>query len=524
MKTVKKIVLAAATLGLSAAHLSAYVSVNPGDLDSAGTVTWTKANNPYVLNGSIFVKGGTDLVIQPGVIIRGQGRSQAGSAGAPGSLTVTQSGTINANGSPTDPIIFTTAVLDSNSDGVADTVDDPGTDEDGHYVQSTGSSDVFLDATPATVPLGPLNSSSVANESLWGGLVILGSAPTSVGTATADQGNATAQVHHIEGLPKTTDSQYGGNITQDNSGVVRYVSVRHGGDEIGTANEINGVTLGGVGAGTLIEFVEVYCNYDDGFEFFGGTVNTNNLVVTYAGDDQFDGDQGWVGVNQYWFAAMPYFTIGSKNGDKAFEFEGDDGNTAVSAHNVNASGALAPLADYSVYNATIICASASPNNTVSANGQIDLKSRFGGAIYTSLFVDQASPAIVSLSFNSNGAHFVENSFVSDATGFVTATNTALGSADTNVSNTVTDGTAFGDPNIIGKDQTWAKDTSGDTPVDSNTLNPRFQSLAFNGTTNTILEVGVAERNSYVGAFDPDANLDLWTTGWTALNTYGVLVD
>lgn len=510
MKNIKTIAFAAAALGASAASLSAYVSVNPGDLDAAGTVTWTKANSPYVLNGTIFVKGGTDLVIQPGVVIRGQGRSASGTAGAPGSLVVTQTGTINAAGDENDPIIFTTAALDQNGDDIADLTD-------GFFDQSTGGvGEVFLDATPSTAPLAPIDGNGDANESLWGGLVILGSAPTSVGTSTAGQGNATAQLHHIEGLPKTSDSVYGGNITQDNSGVLRYVSVRHGGDEIGSANEINGVTLGGVGAGTLIEFVEVYCNFDDGFEFFGGTVNTNNLVVTYAGDDQFDGDQGWVGVNQYWFAALPYFTIGSKDGDKAFEFDGDDGNTSVSAHNVNASGALAPLADYAVYNATIIAADAAPGNSVSSNGAIDLKARFGGAIYTSLFVDQASPGVIISSVNSNGAHFVENSFVSDVAGFVGATNTALAGATTNTSNFVTDGATFGDPNIIGKDQTWA--------LNSGTLNPRFGGLAFNGTTNTILEVGVAERNSFRGAFNPDANLDLWTTGWTALNIQGVLVD
>lgn len=509
MKSICKLTFAAATLGLSAASLSAYVAVNPGDLDSAGTVTWTKANNPYVLNGTIFVKGGTDLVIEPGVVIRGQGRSAAGTAGAPGSLVVTQTGTINASGSSTDPIIFTTAALDENGDDIADTTG-------GFFDQSTSSSDTFLDATPSTAPLAPIDGNGDANESLWGGLVVLGQAPTSVGTDTAEQGNATAQLHHIEGLPKTSDSVYGGNVTQDNSGVLRYVSVRHGGDEIGSANEINGVTLGGVGAGTLIEFVEVYCNYDDGFEFFGGTVNTNNLVVTYAGDDQFDGDQGWVGVNQYWFAALPYFTIGSKNGDKAFEFDGDDGNTPVTDHNVNGSGALAPLADYAVYNSTIISASASPSNSVSANGQIDLKARFGGAIYTSLFVDQASPGVIISSTNSNGAHFVENSFVSDEAGFVAATNTALAGADTNTNSFVTDGFGFGDPNIIGKDHTWGSNTQ--------TLNPRFGGLAFNGTTNTILETGVAERNSYRGAFNPDSNLDLWTTGWTALNIQGVLVD
>ena len=88
---------------------------------------------------------------------------------------------------------------------------------------------------------------------------------------------------------------------------MRFVSIRHAGDEIGNSNELNGLTLGGVGSGTTIENVEVYVNFDDGIEWFGGTVNGKNLHVAFVGDDTFDLDEGYTGVNQFLFGVMPFF-------------------------------------------------------------------------------------------------------------------------------------------------------------------------------------------------------------------------
>jgi len=477
-----------------------YTSVS-SDVES--DVTWTTAGSPYILQDTIYVKSDAVLTIEPGVIVRGQPRSATTN---PGSLVITQAGTIIADGDPNSPIIFTTAAIDANDDNIADL---DGSD----FARFTGT-EAFLDADPAASPLGPVDGNGDSNESYWGGLVVLGEAPTNVGTAdkTATD-NPVPALHHIEGLAKTNDTVYGGHKFNDNSGVLRYVSVRHGGDEIGTGNEINGVTLGGVGAGTTIEYCEVYCNFDDGFEFFGGTVNTNHLVVTYAGDDQFDGDQGWTGINQYWFATLPYFTIGSKSGDKGFEFDGDDGLTA-NEHLTDQSGNFINFADYTVYNATIIGADAATGNSVSTNGQINLKANFGGSIYTSYFFEAGVPAIDSVS-STTGAHLVENTFVSTATDFVTNVNAALSSSlvSTNEGNVVTAG-GFGAPLLVGSDQAWGG---------TDTLNPRI-GFAFSGVQNTILEQQGAERNDYRGAFDPDANVELWTTGWTVLNTAGVLVD
>jgi hypothetical protein len=498
----KKSIVSTLTLAVSAASAFAQTTVSS---NVTADTTWNLAGSPYILESTIFVNNNATLTIDPGVIVRGQPRT---ASTLPGALVITQSGSIIANGNAGNPIIFTTAAIDVDADDVAD--------DDGAVtpalVKWTGS-EAFLDDDPANTPLSALDGNGDANVSLWGGLIILGNAPTNVGTTgDAAVSNPQAQVSHIEGLTKTTDTRYGGSFANDNSGILRYVSVRHGGDEIGTANEINGITLGGVGAGTTMEYCEVYMNFDDGFEFFGGTINTNHLVVTFAGDDQFDGDQGWTGKNQFWFGVLPYFTVGSKNGDKGFEFDGDDGlafdgislNTDT---NSDLSAVTSPYSDYEVYNATLIGNASATGNSVSANGRIALKSRFSGTIANGYFVNLGDQAGIS-----DGGTFevtVVNSTFGVATATnVTDTNTALGGFTTS-GNFV--GTTY---TVVGGDQATA---SG--------LNPRPQ-LGFPLTpfqTDLTVPAGY-EQVSYRGAFDTDGSKDLWTKGWTVLNKQGILVD
>jgi hypothetical protein len=140
------------------------------------------------------------------------------------------------------------------------------------------------------------------NVALWGGVVMLGKAPTNTAgastAAVADAGDDIAEGFTVPGFPEALVT-YGGVLPHDSSGIVRYVSVRHGGDEIGTSNELNGFTLGGVGDGTVFDHNEVYANFDDGFEWFGGTMNADHLMVSHVGDDGYDIDQGYSGVLQF---------------------------------------------------------------------------------------------------------------------------------------------------------------------------------------------------------------------------------
>ena len=140
----------------------------------------------------------------------------------------------------------------------------------------------------------------------WGGLIILGSAPI------ANAGGV-AFVEGVIGQP------YGGNDADDNSGVMRYVRVWHGGRSIGQDNEINGITLAGVGRGTTVDHCEVAYNLDDGFEMFGGTVDLTNCSVVNVGDDAFDTDNGYQGRGQFLFVHR------DADSDKAHEMDSATG-------------------------------------------------------------------------------------------------------------------------------------------------------------------------------------------------------
>lgn len=166
-----------------------------------------------------------------------------------------------------------------------------------------------------TAEADPIESGQIASptlpsdlDGLWGGIIVLGYAPIS----------ADASSVQIEGIPVSDkNGLYGGDKEDDNSGVIKYVSVRHGGANIGEGNEINGITFGGVGSGTVVENIEVVANQDDGVEFFGGSVSAKNVLVWNNGDDALDTDQGWSGTVDNFVVINP--------GDEALELDGGEG-------------------------------------------------------------------------------------------------------------------------------------------------------------------------------------------------------
>jgi hypothetical protein len=225
-----------------------------------GTVTWTK-DKSYLLNGFVFVNDGQTLTIEAGTVVR----AKTGQGSLASALIVARGGTLIAEGTRSDPIIFT----------------------------------VEGDDLEGSVPLEA--------RGLWGGLIVLGNATV----------NTSSGEHMIEGIPISEPRGiYGGPDDDDNSGILRYLSIRHGGTNIGEDNEINGLTLGGVGRQTTIEFIEVISNADDGVEFFGGDVNCKNMTVAFCGDDAFDMDQGYHGKGQFWLA------ISSMDSDRCAEISG----------------------------------------------------------------------------------------------------------------------------------------------------------------------------------------------------------
>lgn len=244
--------------------------------DIIANTTWT-ADKIVELDGRIFVTEGATLTIEPGTIIK----ANAGSGANASVLVVTRGSKIEAVGTASAPIVFTSA-----ADNIA-------------IGQTAGTN---LDQN---------------DRGLWGGLILLGNAP-----ASFDGDAISAQ---IEGLPTDTDGDkglYGGSDAADDSGTVQYVSIRHGGALIGEGNEINGLTLGAVGTGTTIDHVEVVGNVDDGIEFFGGTVNATNLFVWAVGDDGLDIDQAYSGTIDN------AIVVQGNISDHALEIDGPEGSAA----------------------------------------------------------------------------------------------------------------------------------------------------------------------------------------------------
>ncbi|MBL6648925.1 MAG: cadherin-like domain-containing protein [Flavobacteriaceae bacterium] len=254
---------------------TATVTVN-GSFTLSGTYTTNKtltADKIWELKGRVFIADGATLTIPAGTIIKA-----AGGTGTDSSfICIARGGKIDAQGTADKPIIMT-SVADDITVG-----------------QKYGSN---------------LNDSNVG---LWGGLLVLGKAPGSFKNDVVE--------FQIEGIPsEETNGLYGGNDPADNSGIINYVSIRHGGTSIGEDNEINGLTLGGVGTGTTITNVEVVGNQDDGIEFFGGTVNASNLLVWGHGDDGLDIDQSYAGtINNA-------VVIANSTSDHGLEIDGPEGS------------------------------------------------------------------------------------------------------------------------------------------------------------------------------------------------------
>lgn len=271
--------------------ITSIVSINGNGViaptgDTTATITGTfigdadlslSSDIVYTLTGRVIIGAGSTLNIEAGTIIKGG----AGTGSLASSLIIARDAKINAVGTAASPIIMTT-VEDNIASG---------------EVEST-------------------LAFSTNARGLWGGLVILGKAPISAGgNAIAGTDGAEAQV---EGIPDNIEEgRYGGAVSNDNSGTLSYVSVRFAGTDIATDNELNGITLGGVGSATTINNIEIYAGFDDAIEFFGGSVNVTNLIINGQGDDGVDADQGYSGT-------VDNVLVISNESNSGFELDGPE--------------------------------------------------------------------------------------------------------------------------------------------------------------------------------------------------------
>ncbi|MFA6469166.1 MAG: T9SS type A sorting domain-containing protein [Bacteroidota bacterium] len=234
---------------------------------TAGQSLTLSSDTAYVLTGFFYVDSLAVLTIQPGTVVLGDSATT-------GTLIVRRGGRIYADGTKSNPIIFT-----------------------------------------SSKPAGTRNRGD------WGGVVILGNAPSNKPVTTK-----------VEGIDD--GGEYGGDNPNDTSGVIRYVRIEYPGIVISLNNEINGLTMGGVGRGTTIEYVQVTNSNDDSFEWFGGTVNAKYLVALNGTDDDFDTDFGYSGKIQFAFGKRDpnlWDAAGQSNG-----FESDNDGTPTTAEPITA--------------------------------------------------------------------------------------------------------------------------------------------------------------------------------------------
>ncbi len=227
-----------------------------------------KAGNTYKLRGIVYVVDGAKLTIEPGVVIQGEKSSR-------GTLVITRGTQIIASGTVDKPIVFT-------SDAATPTMGD------------------------------------------WGGIVLLGRARTNSSyNGTVGLGEIEGGVNNSEGL-----GLYGGADDNDNSGTLKYVRIEYAGYAYLPDKELNGLTMGGVGRGTTIDYVQVSNAADDSFEWFGGTVDCKHLIAYKGLDDDWDMDNGFSGRIQFGISMRDSMVadISQSNG---FEIDNDASGSAL---------------------------------------------------------------------------------------------------------------------------------------------------------------------------------------------------
>lgn len=236
------------------------------DADAGGNITLSN-DTIWALEGAVFVgndnANSVNLVIEPGTIIFGRSGSDY--------LVVSRGSDIEAVGTAAEPVIMT-----SFNDVVGDEV----------------------------------------GAGQWGGVIILGNAPST--KCPQDGTDCSLQVEGVD-----SGAVFGGNDSTDDSGTLNYVVVKYAGFEIAPDNELNGITFGGVGSGTTVDYVQVHANADDGVEFFGGSVSAKHLVLTSIQDDSVDWDNGYNGKLQYVY--IEHAADGS-DANRGIEGDGDGGN------------------------------------------------------------------------------------------------------------------------------------------------------------------------------------------------------
>ena len=445
-----------------------YTQIGSGERIFELTKSHTIKKGVYTLVGWIYVKEGATLTIEPGTIIKGSNKSYDGTEAATGSSIIIERGAkIMAEGTVNAPIVFTSAQ-----------------------------------------PKGQRKAAD------WGGIIICGRAVNNQGEMTIEGG---------------VNARHGGNDNNDNSGVMRYCRLEFGGYPFSTDNEINGLTLGSVGSGTTLEYIQVSCAGDDSFEWFGGKVNAKHLIAYHGWDDDFDTDNGFSGNLQF-LLSVRHPRIADTSNSNSFESDNNaDGSTNE------------PYTTCVFSNVTIVGPLGQDENFVNDNSYIDgLSWGEDAGIKTGIF--QSAMQIRRNSrlscFNSVAMGYPVGLILEDDKGSTTTSWAENG--DLKLMNIT-----FAGMNITGADANqktdgaWTGDISANYFTKEGLNNAVLESIAdlklkqpnsllsapnWGPTTGSPL-LGIAnfddallkqsfDQVTYIGAFASDSDVDNWTKGWT----------
>lgn len=414
-----------------------------GDISSNQTLS---ADKKYLLKGFVYVTNGATLTIEPGTVIMGDKATK-------GTLVITRGAKVDAQGTASKPIVFTSAI-----------------------------------------------AAGARREGDWGGVILLGKAPIN---PTGGEAKIEGGLVPTNGGDEKTYIWYGGSDANDNSGTLKYVRIEFAGVAYSPDNEINGLTMGGVGAGTHIDYVQVYRSGDDSYEWFGGTVKCTHLIATYSWDDDFDTDFGFSGSVQFGLSQRAK-AIADVSGSNGFESDNDG----------NGSNAT-PQTKAMFCNMTIVGPIAAGHSTsgINANFQhaAQIRRNSSESIYNSIFVgfpaglyiDDTKGTATSTNADGGSLHFMNNIIAGCPTPFK-YTSTWLNAATWFAATNTTVLTEVEDAQLV--------DPFKYSPaVSASTGTPNFLLKSTSPALSGATAVSGFENVAYRGAFDATND---WTAGWT----------
>ncbi len=363
------------------------------------------------------------------------------------------------------------------------------------YLLVNRGSQLFAEGT-ATTPIvftsrqNVEGTTTLDSQGQWGGIVLAGRAPQA---NCANNGVVLTAPVTCTGTVEGTSAFYGGNTAADNSGRLRYVQIKFSGFEISTGNELQGLTMAGVGSGTTIDHIQVYNSSDDGIEIFGGTVNLRHIVINGADDDGLDTDTGWRGGAQ--FGIVTQRAPGSTSRSAGFEFSAAPTSVAYAARY---------LSQPKIANWTLV----GRNTTSTAHTIAHMDTGTDPTIINSVFTNVAGSAAACLDIDGDAitsAPTFNSVFMSCGTSYRSgnaATSAVLFTAGAN--------------NTAAGTSTLAAPAAGTTLT--NQVLTFINGANENAVTPTAPTYAFFQTTTYIGAVQNAA--DTWWQGWTCGLTAG----